>query len=288
MINTFAIQNREGYISQVASGISDRTIKGAAQIKQQAGVSFRKIVAIVLFAMGAFVTLGSTVNLALAKKIRKASHNMGHAILAHSGQFRLLNIYNTLKTSRPGLISAMNRATVGLASWYGGIFQGRKTAMGTTYNMNQMTAAHRSLPLGTWVRVTNMKNGRSVVVQVTDRGPYVANRIMDLSHAAAERLGYADAGTTQISMKVLGDDANTASEASLMSAPAVTVADATDTSNAVSAAASMITPAVFRVQARSYNVPLSDSSSDPVSNVIAAVSDIANGSTAQVAADLFA
>lgn len=291
MSNTFAIQNKEGYISQVASGLGERTIKGAAQVRKHAGVSLRKIVAIVLFATGAFITLGSTVNLALAKRMRRASHRVGHAILAHSGQFRLLNIYNTMKASHPGFINAMNRATSGLASWYGGIFQGRKTAMGTTYNMNSMTAAHRSLPLGTWVQVTNQENGRSVVVQVTDRGPYVANRIMDLSHAAAEKLGYADQGTTQISMKVLGNNPEAGSMADANEANANAV-DVTDTSNATTPDASQVVPAVFHaVSTQSYNVNLSgstESTSDPVSDVINAVSDLATGSPAQAATDLFA
>ena len=287
MSNSIAIQNNESYISAIATGIGERAKHGAVAVRKRAGVSFRKIVAIVLFAAGAYVTLGSTVNLALAKA-RKASHRIGHTILAHSGQFHLLNIYKSLKSSHPGIIQAMNRATTGLASWYGGIFQGRKTAMGTTYNMNDMTAAHRSLPLGTWVQVTNLENGRHVVVQVTDRGPYVANRIMDLSHAAAEKLGYADAGTTHIAMKVLGMNEDEASLASVTNASSTSVADATDTSNAL-APSSEITPAFFQVQEQSdtENLSRSDSSSDPVSDVIAAVSDLASGSTAQVAADLF-
>ncbi len=180
MTTTIALQNKEGYITGVASNIGERTRKGAVAMKKRAGMSVRKMVAIVLFAVGAVFALGSTVNLALAR-VRKASR------IAQVGHFRLLNIYNAIKASHPGFINAMNRATTGLASWYGGIFQGRKTAMGTTYNMNDMTAAHRTLPLGTWVRVTNQENDRSVVVQVTDRGPYVANRIMDLSYAAAEQ-----------------------------------------------------------------------------------------------------
>ncbi len=285
MTNTIAIQNREGYISAIASDIGERTMKGAVAVRKQAGMSLRKIVAIVLFAAGAFLTLGSTVNLALAKRMRKASSRMSHSILAHSGQFRLLNIYNSMRTVHPGFINAMNRATTGLASWYGGIFQGRKTAMGTTYNMNSMTAAHRSLPLGTWVRVTNQENGRSVVVQVTDRGPYVANRIMDLSHAAAEKLGYADAGTTQISMQVLGDNPEAPNASS------AAVEDVTDTSHAYTADASMVVPAVFRsVSAESNNMNLSgsDSTSDPVSDVINAAADLATGSPAQAATDLFA
>ncbi len=268
MTTTIALQNKEGYITGVASNIGERTRKGAVAMKKRAGMSVRKMVAIVLFAVGAVFALGSTVNLALAR-VRKASR------IAQVGHFRLLNIYNAIKASHPGFINAMNRATTGLASWYGGIFQGRKTAMGTTYNMNDMTAAHRTLPLGTWVRVTNQENDRSVVVQVTDRGPYVANRIMDLSYAAAEQLGYANAGTTEISMQVLGN-----------SPDATEVAD-----NGSTTSQPAVIPAMFKVSADSYNVNLSgstDSTSDPVSDVINAVSDLAAGSPAQAATDLFA
>jgi rare lipoprotein A len=78
---------------------------------------------------------------------------------------------------------------IGKASWYGGKFNGRKTANGETYDMYDLTCAHRTLPLGSWIRVTNLKNKRSILLRVNDRGPMPASRIVDLSYAAAERLG---------------------------------------------------------------------------------------------------
>ena len=78
---------------------------------------------------------------------------------------------------------------IGKASWYGGKFNGRKTADGETYDMYAMTCAHRTLPLGSWVRVTNLKNRRSTLLRVNDRGPMPLNRIVDLSYAAAQKLG---------------------------------------------------------------------------------------------------
>ena len=83
----------------------------------------------------------------------------------------------------------------GLASWYGRMFHGRKTASGETYDMFAMTAAHKTLPLPSYVKVTNVKNGLSVVVRVNDRGPFHAGRIIDLSYAAAARIGIAAAGS---------------------------------------------------------------------------------------------
>jgi rare lipoprotein A len=79
---------------------------------------------------------------------------------------------------------------VGVASWYGKQFHGRATASGEDFDMFELTAAHRELPLGTYVKVTNLRNGKSVVVRVNDRGPYVEGRIMDLSYSAARMLSF--------------------------------------------------------------------------------------------------
>ncbi len=86
----------------------------------------------------------------------------------------------------------------GIASWYGTKFQGRRTSSGTPYNMFAMTAAHKSLPLPTYVKVTNLNNGRSVIVKVNDRGPFKKNRIIDLSYAAAKKLGMLKHGTAPV------------------------------------------------------------------------------------------
>ena len=87
---------------------------------------------------------------------------------------------------------------IGRASWYGKPFHGRTTANGETYNMFQFTAAHRQLPLGTWVKVTNLSNGRWIMVRVNDRGPVPENRIIDLSYAAAQLLGFRERGVERV------------------------------------------------------------------------------------------
>ncbi len=92
----------------------------------------------------------------------------------------------------------------GLASWYGQKFHGRKTSNGEVYDMYAMTAAHKTLPLGVSVRVTHLGNGRTIVVRVNDRGPFVGARIIDLSYAAANQLGMVDAGTAQVQVEALG------------------------------------------------------------------------------------
>lgn len=89
----------------------------------------------------------------------------------------------------------------GVASWYGRQFHGRKTASGETFDMNGLTAAHRSLPLNCYIRVTNKDNGKSVVVKVNDRGPFHGNRVLDLSYGAAKQLGMSGSGTSNVSIE---------------------------------------------------------------------------------------
>lgn len=92
----------------------------------------------------------------------------------------------------------------GVASWYGPNFHGKKTSNGEVYNMNAMTAAHKTLPLGVFVKVHNKENGRDAIVRVNDRGPFVKNRIIDLSLAAAKKLGVDRAGTAPVRIEALG------------------------------------------------------------------------------------
>jgi rare lipoprotein A len=92
----------------------------------------------------------------------------------------------------------------GIASWYGRDFHGRTTSSGEVYDMYSMTAAHKSLPLPTWVEVTNMANGKRVIVKVNDRGPFVAGRVIDLSLRAADELGMIEAGTARVQVRALG------------------------------------------------------------------------------------
>jgi len=92
---------------------------------------------------------------------------------------------------------------VGVASWYGTKFHGKKTANGETYDMHAMTAAHTTLPIPSVVRVTNLENGKAIEVRVNDRGPFVKSRLIDLSYAAAKALGYRKQGTTRVRVQVI-------------------------------------------------------------------------------------
>jgi rare lipoprotein A len=99
--------------------------------------------------------------------------------------------------------SAAGYVERGIASWYGPTFHGELTSMGEKYDMYAMSAAHKTLPLPVYVRVTNLRNGRSVVVRVNDRGPFVANRIIDLSHSAAAKLDMLHEGTTMVEVRTI-------------------------------------------------------------------------------------
>ncbi|MCB0326004.1 MAG: septal ring lytic transglycosylase RlpA family protein [Bdellovibrionales bacterium] len=90
----------------------------------------------------------------------------------------------------------------GYASWYGGKFHGRKTASGEVYDQYKLTAAHKTLPFHTWVRVTNLSNGKSVVVKVNDRGPFVRGRVIDLSRRAAEKIDMIGSGTAKVLIEI--------------------------------------------------------------------------------------
>ncbi|HCU88874.1 MAG TPA: septal ring lytic transglycosylase RlpA family lipoprotein [Gammaproteobacteria bacterium] len=107
--------------------------------------------------------------------------------------------YYTLKTSQ-------GFKERGIASWYGKKFHGRKTSSGETYDMYQMTAAHKRLPLPTYVQVTNLENGSTAILKVNDRGPFHENRVIDLSYAAAFKLGIVRQGTAFVEITAINED----------------------------------------------------------------------------------
>ena len=101
------------------------------------------------------------------------------------------------------MLSAKNYIKKGIASWYGSDFHKKKTSSGEVYDMYAMTAAHKTLPLPTYVRVKNLENGRMVIVKVNDRGPFHSDRIIDLSYAAAKQLGMSVQGTAKVEVEAL-------------------------------------------------------------------------------------
>ena len=112
---------------------------------------------------------------------------------------------NSEGMSRKQIESIKNhpRVQVGIASYYGSKFHKKRTANGEIFNMYKMSAAHKTLPLGTKVRVINLKNRRSLTMTINDRGPHVKGRIIDLSYKAAQKLGFVNQGTTKVRIEVL-------------------------------------------------------------------------------------
>ena len=126
----------------------------------------------------------------------------------------------------------------GLASWYGRKFHGSPTASGETYDMYQMTAAHKTLPIPSYARVTNLRNGRSVIVRVNDRGPFHDGRVIDLSYAAAVRLDKLQAGTVEVEVELLQPDEIAQLQRSMRNGtPAPTLVAASGDANASAGAA---------------------------------------------------
>ncbi len=116
--------------------------------------------------------------------------------------------YKALGKSYTPLKSAKGYRAKGVASWYGKKFHGRRTSSGETYDMFAMTAAHTVLPLPSFVRVTNLDNNKSVVVKVNDRGPFLHNRLIDLSYAAADRIGITKSGTGRVEVIAIAADSS--------------------------------------------------------------------------------
>lgn len=105
--------------------------------------------------------------------------------------------------TRPGPSPSSSQVHRGLASWYGTGHHGKRTASGEKFDMRKLTAAHRSLPFGTRVRVTNLRNGRKVIVRINDRGPFGGGRIIDVSRAAAVALGMLSDGVVPVLLEIM-------------------------------------------------------------------------------------
>jgi len=135
----------------------------------------------------------------------KSSSSSGRLPSGNGGHVKTGKPYQIAGKWYYPLSSAAGYNETGTASWYGTKFHGKKTANGERYDMHAMSAAHKTLPMPSMVRVTNLENGRSVVVRVNDRGPFVKNRIIDLSYAAAMSLGYDQQGTARVRVETLSN-----------------------------------------------------------------------------------
>lgn len=136
------------------------------------------------------------------------------AIKADGGIYKVGNPYKVLGQSYTPR-EDYSYSETGIASWYGDDFHNKRTANGETYNMRAITAAHRTLPLPSIVKVTNLENGKSIIARVNDRGPYVKNRIIDVSQKGAELLGYKNKGTARVKVEIMEKESRALKEAML-------------------------------------------------------------------------
>lgn len=158
--------------------------------------TFRRCVSGALTVLGASLAFGTTVR---AASPLKSSADAPAAIAAETSNTLSGNEIPSL--DEPVLLAQVYQS--GIASWYGPGFAGRLSANGEIFDPNQLTAAHPTLPFNTIVRVTNVYNGRSVVVRINDRGPYIGNRVIDLSAAAADAIGIINSGIGDVDIEIL-------------------------------------------------------------------------------------
>jgi rare lipoprotein A len=153
--------------------------------------------------------------------IDKRTRSRRYALLASATLLAVLGVSNSSSIQAEQPVKPQPQPPqhhwyqIGRASWYGRLFQGHQTASGENFDMNGLTCAHRSLPLGSLVRVTNLNNHKSVVVRVNDRGPLPDNRVIDLSYAAAQFIGFGGRGTAPVRIELI----NTSSELAQMVFP---------------------------------------------------------------------
>jgi rare lipoprotein A len=156
------------------------------------------------------LTLASVCLAALAlagcsgKRVDDGGYGSGSPGSSTGGQPRGSRPYTVMGQTYYPILDASGYSEEGVASWYGRDFHGKTTANGEIYDMRGMTAAHKILPFGTQLRVTNLDNGRSITVRVNDRGPFVANRVIDLTQTGAEKLDMIGPGTARVRLESVG------------------------------------------------------------------------------------
>lgn len=173
-------------------------ISAEERLRQKVRSALRLIVAATFFLLSNVVAIGINVSMALAKKAGTEQSREKRAKGQLKTKFRFKE--RTHLDHKPVL-----RSQQGKASWYGRQFHNRKTASGKRFNTYAMMAAHRSLPFGTRVKVTNLENKKFCVVEIADRGPFIHDRIIDLSYAAADELGFASKGIAKVQLEIVSE-----------------------------------------------------------------------------------
>lgn len=161
----------------------------------------------IIFLIGTFLLLNACSTI---KKDGPPSYNVDVSKIPDAvpkteprSQYGNLDTYRVFGKKYHVMTSSKNYEEKGIASWYGTKFHAQRTSSGERYNMLAMTAAHKTLPLPTYVQVTNLHNGKKIIVKVNDRGPFESNRLIDLSYVAAKKLGMLGHGTTYVDVKAI-------------------------------------------------------------------------------------
>ena len=183
-------------------------ISAEERLRQRVRSVARVALATIFFGISGLISLGANVTTAFAKKTghSREDHHNGHR-LKHAGlHLKAVSHRHSAKHNRRNSRMALRHGASqlrGVASWYGNEFHNRMTASGVRFDTHAMMAAHRTLPFGTKVRVTNLANQKSCVVEITDRGPFSRGRIIDLSFAAAQELGMTETGVAKVQLQVM-------------------------------------------------------------------------------------
>ena len=172
-------------------------ITAEERLRQRVRAALRVAVATIFLGISGLISLGATATMAFAKKVSPES-SQSHKVKRAKSHHKTFYLHH-----RPSEKHLSGNQMRGVASWYGKEFNHRRTASGVRFDTHAMMAAHRTLPFGTKVRVTNLANKRSCIVEITDRGPYSHGRVIDLSYAAASELGMAKTGTANVKIDVV-------------------------------------------------------------------------------------
>lgn len=180
------------------SDVSDALISANERLRFKLKTTGRMVLASVFFVVSGLISIGANLTTGAVFAKEKASDKKSKRARGYSKYKQNSDPFANIRGA--------NEVLVGIASWYGPGFHNKKTASGVKFDQNAMMAAHRTLPFGTIVRVTNLKNSKSCFVKITDRGPFAKNRMLDLSKAAAHELDFAHSGTAKVRMEIVSDD----------------------------------------------------------------------------------
>ncbi len=203
-------------------------ITAEERLRQRVRSVARVALATIFFGISGLISLGANVTTAFAKKTghSRENHHTGLRTKRAGTHAKAVSHRHSAKHRRRNSMASLRRGSSqmrGVASWYGNEFHNRMTASGVRFDTHAMMAAHRTLPFGTKVRVTNLANHNSCIVEITDRGPFSRGRIIDLSYAAAEELGMTETGIAKVQLQVIDAFSHDASQdiAFAMPQPAV-------------------------------------------------------------------